>query len=998
MQTAPVTQPDITPVAQPAPMMYRPPAAPDAGQGNLMNLARSLSNMDSTLGTIVDQRQQQSDQYDKIQAQADFVKNNSEGYSTAVQQGKIPAYASPSYVSAYKQAEGGVAGFDLQQKFDAAYDAWGGKNSDDPNAYHQFVSGFLAQNVASNDKDVLAGLMPHINQMVAQGQAEYIQDKHNATVTGFTNATTANMDNSIVTMRNKALSSGTELNLDGGWKALMDQRTAYTSAGGKASDIDNKLIDTITSQAIQARGQGGVQILSLLDRNVPGTNYTYAETPYGQAQKEQTLTALENMGRRAIADAKTQTDAANKAELGDVQTRVITSLIQNPGQPVPEALIRQGEKAGLDPEFRVHVAQWQDTLMKNAGTSNPQDLLDLNWSIMHGGGMSVVTEAMENGKIKNRADLQNAVDLVAKTNKAQDLMAPIMKSAQVTTLMATIKQRTLSKDDLNQTFAPGGMSNAGLGLAYSFQRQLQDWALAHPNANEQEQQGAIAVIGKGVLDSIGGPSTSPTVTIPQGAPPNPYLAPGQNTLEGKPVAPQPASAPAAAPQAKPPAPPPQRQPQQHAAVDPVVVDGWYKSLPPQTQTQLATYAQQRGESLAAVTARAYAASGSAAPAGQSASPFPGGQNAQPGNTSEDSGLTAAQLYSRNLQWVAPGAHTFNTALSPQDEGAFRQWLTQNKVPFDPNETTPDYDMRGFWEALQRKDPKASSAIDPNDGKMHYPDYWKTPYDATFSNQSQWATKDAPHWTDDDKLVAPDGKVVWDDKQPHGGLQQPGAAPQVPGDLGQQFSSALKTWKEGDPNSPMVMHQLQTAFLSALHTSTQGSNGSYTLAALKDNPKAAHILDFVAGSETRGDYNAYYGGSQHPVDLSKGTVNQVLSWQKQRTKAGSPSSATGRYQFTYATLSQLKTQLGLTGSEKFTPQLQDTLALQLLKNRGYDRWRTGKMSDTTFANNLAEEWAALPNMHTGQSHYEGDGLNHATVTPAQVSRELGGARAVPEPQE
>lgn len=133
---------------------------------------------------------------------------------------------------------------------------------------------------------------------------------------------------------------------------------------------------------------------------------------------------------------------------------------------------------------------------------------------------------------------------------------------------------------------------------------------------------------------------------------------------------------------------------------------------------------------------------------------------------------------RNQAYLAPGSHTYNTQLSSADEGRFRQWVTNNKVPFDPNAKVSDYDMRGFWKTSQ--DPEAWKAlqqsgkipeeispagtkVDPNDGRPHYPDWWKTPFHQTFSNESQWAGPNAPHWTDDDKLMTPDGKVVFDDR-------------------------------------------------------------------------------------------------------------------------------------------------------------------------------------------------------------------------------------------
>lgn len=116
----------------------------------------------------------------------------------------------------------------------------------------------------------------------------------------------------------------------------------------------------------------------------------------------------------------------------------------------------------------------------------------------------------------------------------------------------------------------------------------------------------------------------------------------------------------------------------------------------------------------------------------------------------------------------PGA-SYNTRLSPMDEFAYRQWVQQNNVPTNPNSMMPqDYDMRGFYQGLQQGNPKARSAIDPNDSRLHYPDFWKTPLHQTFSNESQWAPPTAPQWTPNDQLAAPNGRVLFDDRN-QGGL-------------------------------------------------------------------------------------------------------------------------------------------------------------------------------------------------------------------------------------
>ena len=89
-------------------------------------------------------------------------------------------------------------------------------------------------------------------------------------------------------------------------------------------------------------------------------------------------------------------------------------------------------------------------------------------------------------------------------------------------------------------------------------------------------------------------------------------------------------------------------------------------------------------------------------------------------------------------------------------------------------------MRGFYQGLQQQNPRAQSAIDPNDSRMHYPDYWKTPIHQTFSNESQWAPANAPSWTDDDKLMQPNGRVVFDDRNQPSIAEQLLAAPKAKG--------------------------------------------------------------------------------------------------------------------------------------------------------------------------------------------------------------------------
>lgn len=116
------------------------------------------------------------------------------------------------------------------------------------------------------------------------------------------------------------------------------------------------------------------------------------------------------------------------------------------------------------------------------------------------------------------------------------------------------------------------------------------------------------------------------------------------------------------------------------------------------------------------------------------------------------------------EYRSPAPFTsYTTSLHPADELRFQQWVTKNKVPFDPAPTA-DYDMRGFWRGLMTGHPAAHQTPNANDGLMHYPDHWKTPYHESFSAESQWATPQAPQWNEQDQLVDPQGRVRFDERK------------------------------------------------------------------------------------------------------------------------------------------------------------------------------------------------------------------------------------------
>ena len=111
--------------------------------------------------------------------------------------------------------------------------------------------------------------------------------------------------------------------------------------------------------------------------------------------------------------------------------------------------------------------------------------------------------------------------------------------------------------------------------------------------------------------------------------------------------------------------------------------------------------------------------------------------------------------------------TFGTTLDPLNEMAFRQWVTQNQVPFNVNAAGPsDYDMRDYYQGVMQGNPMARpTEINVNDGLPHYTDYYKTPLHQSFSSGSQWADETTPSWINDKQLVSPGGRIVFDEGVP-----------------------------------------------------------------------------------------------------------------------------------------------------------------------------------------------------------------------------------------
>lgn len=167
---------------------------------------------------------------------------------------------------------------------------------------------------------------------------------------------------------------------------------------------------------------------------------------------------------------------------------------------------------------------------------------------------------------------------------------------------------------------------------------------------------------------------------------------------------------------------------------------------------------------------------------------------------------------------------------------------------------------------------------------------------------------------------------------------------------------------------------------------------------------ASIREIETGKADRSAYDVIYGHRQHKLakPLTRMTYGDIIDAQRTWSK-NHGSSAAGAYQFMRATLIDLaKANPSISGSDLFTPELQDQLGYQLLLRRGYADFMAGKIGRTEFGKRLAQEWASFPvlaavkgahrQVARGETYYAGDKLNKALVSPERVERLLDQVKA------
>jgi len=272
----------------------------DPAPSSLHQLAEGLSAFDSGLGSWLGKRQAEQDKADAIRGAAAFNKANQKGWAQAVQEGLVPANSSPIFMENYKKNEGNLMGVRLREQYNAAYAQWEGRNSDDPEAFQQFLSDFISSRISTDDAEILAGLNPHIEALTESAYTAYSTDRANTIYQSSVNTNSALVGDIIdhASIQGINLETGTDyesLKAD-----ILAQREDALGSGIRMAEFDEQLVASIAAKAIE---HGDPALLDLLDQTLPGYDVKLSSLPDFRDVKATTIGALEAEARQRMSDA-----------------------------------------------------------------------------------------------------------------------------------------------------------------------------------------------------------------------------------------------------------------------------------------------------------------------------------------------------------------------------------------------------------------------------------------------------------------------------------------------------------------------------------------------------------------------------------------------------------------------------------------------------------------------------------------------------------------------
>lgn len=480
-------------VAAPVNTYVRPA---DPAPSSLHDLADGLAALDSGLAAFMDKRKGKSDEADKEKAINAFNANHQVAWGEAVKRGMVPPNASPVFQEWYKKSQGNLKGLQLRDKFSLEFNQWEGRNSGDPAQYQEFLGNFLKANLAEDeDPYVLAGLNPHVDQLLTEGYSQFNKERADTVYGGALATQGALITNDITRAEEdgKVRDGGTDY--EALWGSIVDRRTEALTKGTLEKDYDAFLVDSIL---LEADRSGNEDLLKLLDRTLPGSDHAISSEVEVRKKITDTEDRMASAAARKVTSDATEQERQDKARHNELVAGVIRDLAKDPRAVVPEDAIKEIERR--DPDFRTKLKGYRENLVGGGIGEDPKALLELYADIHNGATAEDVLEKYRAGIITNPETLTKALDRVEKVKAASGeggiLQSPAYKdTVKVLTTMTTT-------DTLTNPFGESGLSEEGSQALYEYRNLLFAWEANNPNASILEREKAARELGQQIKESI----------------------------------------------------------------------------------------------------------------------------------------------------------------------------------------------------------------------------------------------------------------------------------------------------------------------------------------------------------------------------------------------------------------------------------------------------------------------------------------------------------------
>jgi muramidase (phage lysozyme) len=493
-----VSKPEpIRPVAAPVDTYVRPA---EPAPSDLHQLAQGLAAFDSGLSDFMASRQKKQDEADLIKGEAAFNQNNSLGWGEAVRRGLVPANASPNFVKSYKAAQGSLAGLQLNDKFDKAYMSWSGRGSNDPNAFSQFLTGFVKENIGTDDVDVLRGLNPQVETLKERAFKIFNKESEISMKNGSLGTRGALIGRDVDAANTSGLGTTKGTDYEALWSTIQERRKEAIAAGHRPEEIDAQIVETIATKAIEHNDPG---ILKLLDKSADGSSIALKDYPDFAKVRLQAMEKMATDGRQARVDAERIQTKADKEAEDQITVTLLRTLSKDPTKPIPEEDLQKLEK--YNPRARTLIAEARRSLTSELDAEDPREIMHLQRDIAEGASKADIMAAAADGRIRSAGTLATLLDRQEKYAKGRAEGTGILTTQTTKRYSKAIAERASTAPDAKiraDIFGNVAMSDEAIEATQDFETGLMEWDDKHPGASLPEREKFINEWGQQILGRI----------------------------------------------------------------------------------------------------------------------------------------------------------------------------------------------------------------------------------------------------------------------------------------------------------------------------------------------------------------------------------------------------------------------------------------------------------------------------------------------------------------